>query len=91
MVGHTVAVVIFALPWLAGCGPDTDALRARAAFDLRCSFDQLTLTQLGGEWNSDVYGVQGCGHRATYVQVRHGTWIMNNDDQQNSAIHHPSQ
>jgi hypothetical protein len=47
----------------------------------------LSLTELaGGDPNlrsaGAVYGVEGCGHRATYVQPERGTWIMNTADGQ---------
>lgn len=50
-----------------------DAARTRAAFELSCPADELTLTSLGdptsaGLWTTDrVYGATGCDRRAVYV------------------------
>jgi hypothetical protein len=67
-----LAVVVFSI----GCGPNIETLRTRAAYDFRCADDQLTLTPLG----TGTYGVDGCGHRATYVQSATGQWVMNTLD-----------
>jgi hypothetical protein len=73
-----------ALVMVASCGADTDALRTRAAFDFQCTKDKLALTELSSGRGSAalgaVYGVEGCGHRATYVQPTVSTWIMNTVD-----------
>ena len=55
-------------------------LRTRAAFDLSCPEDQLTLSDLG---RPTVQGVSGCGRKASYVYVN-GTWVMNSDSQPQS-------
>jgi hypothetical protein len=70
---------------LAACGADVNALRTRAAFDFKCPQDQINLTYLsGGAGNMGgvgaVYGAEGCGQRATYVQPEQGTWLMNTAD-----------
>ena len=67
---------------LSGCawGLHEDALRTRAAFDFQCQEDKIVLTQLApghGTGADAIMGAQGCGHRATYVQAKLGTWIMN--------------
>jgi hypothetical protein len=59
---------------VSACAADTEALRTRAAFDLQCSNDSWSLTELAGGApgsNGAVYGVEGCEHRATYVQQDH--------------------
>jgi hypothetical protein len=67
---------------LGGCawGLHEEALRMRAAFDFQCPEDKIVLTTLApghGNGVDAIVGVQGCGHRATYVQAHLGTWIMN--------------
>jgi hypothetical protein len=47
----------------AGCSGYRDALLRRAAFDLNCPEENLTLHDLG-----EARGIAGCGRRATYVQ-----------------------
>jgi hypothetical protein len=45
---------------------------------------QLRLTDLTPRQREDgvgsVFGVEGCGQRATYVYEMHHTWIMNSDE-----------
>jgi hypothetical protein len=55
-----------------------DALLAqRASFDFNCPPQQLRLVDMGDRL---VRGVEGCGHRATYIQNPHtGTWVMNTE------------
>ena len=71
--------------WLlsAACASaDTSKLRVRAAFDLECAEEELKLTELdpGGTLGvGAVYGVQGCGKRATYVYDE-PSWLMNSRD-----------
>jgi hypothetical protein len=65
---------------VAGCVPHTpnmQTLRTRAAFDLDCPETQLATTKLSPE----VYGVSGCGKRATYVNSPRSwdDWYMNSE------------
>jgi hypothetical protein len=59
-----------------------EKLLRRAAFDLSCTRQQLTITTI----DEDVRAVDGCGRQATYVQVCDGpvsevsrtcNWLMN--------------
>lgn len=59
-----------------------EKLLRRAAFDLSCSRQQLTITTI----DDDVRAVDGCGRQATYVQIcdapaidptRTCNWLMN--------------
>jgi hypothetical protein len=65
------------------CGAAIPELRTRAAFDFRCSQAELKLTELNkGDYRDGegaVYGVEGCGKRATYVQMQHGGWVLNTE------------
>lgn len=58
--------------------PNLETLKTRAAFDLQCRESELELTSLSPE----VYGVVGCGKRATYVNGPRSfdDWIMNTED-----------
>ena len=66
-----------------GCGASRERLMRdltrRAAFDLNCPRDEIgtrALSRGGREVN--VYGVRGCGARATYVlQGSNGPWLLN--------------
>jgi hypothetical protein len=61
----------------------------RAAFDLGCPKDQISLTRLdGGSLDAIGYsvgaqvGVNGCGKKAVYVLApggANGSWILNSD------------
>ena len=71
---------------LAGCSffLPVDKLKPRAAFDLKCSAQDLKFTEISGSCGkmlADDYsctiGVQGCGQQATYVHVPRADWIMN--------------
>lgn len=71
----------------AGCatgGGESD-LRARAAYDLRCPPQSLSMTQLqeanflATTNHGAAYGVAGCGRRATYVN-NVGAWVLNNHE-----------
>lgn len=68
---------------LVGCDAHIDALRTRAAYDMRCPESKLRLTELASGYNSEgvgaVYGVDGCGKRGTYVQPAAGTWVLNSE------------
>jgi hypothetical protein len=64
-------------------GPTSrDRLLKRAAFDLNCTKDELSVTKL----DDRTRGVRGCGQKATYVEScdappssfgRKCTWVMN--------------
>ena len=71
---------------VAGCfGGGENELRARAAYEFNCPKESLELTELQEKnWGATtnhgaVYGVAGCGHRATYVN-NVGTWVLNGSD-----------
>jgi hypothetical protein len=76
--------ILFVLLCGVGC-MDTDALRTRAAFDLSCPGTDLELIELNRGANTagvdSVYGVTGCGRRATYIYMGAHTWVMNSDEQ----------
>jgi hypothetical protein len=65
-------------------GGGENELRTRAAFDFKCPEAELALTKLQDKnWGATtnhgaVYGVEGCGHRATYVNNA-GAWVLNSD------------
>ena len=82
-------LAVLATAALLGCSfyMPADKLRPRAAYDLHCSQEQLTMTELGGDCGKKVaeeynctLGVSGCGQQATYVHVPNGAWVMNNAD-----------
>lgn len=61
-----------------------DQLLKRAAFDFGCTRDELSVTKIDDE----TRGVEGCGHKATYVRscshtgpnamfTTDCTWVMN--------------
>jgi hypothetical protein len=68
----------------AGCatGPTPrDRLLKRAAFDLHCTKDEMSVTKL----DEKTRGVRGCGRQATYVEMcdaaptsmlRTCSWVM---------------
>lgn len=56
---RTVGVVFVLL--FSSCAP-IEPLWPRASFDLECSRESLRYVELG----DDIYGVSGCGKRATY-------------------------
>ncbi len=68
-----------------GCSPAAQnarsrtALESRAAFDLECPRSSLAIAPLGQDSHGVItsYGVEGCGHRATYVRLADSTWLMN--------------
>ena len=75
------------VPLLAAClKPDLNALRIRAAFDLKCEEQALTLQQLKST-NADkgtgaVYGVRGCGRQATYINMHaNDEWLLDHQTQ----------
>jgi hypothetical protein len=64
-----------------------DAVRNRAACELSCAREQLQLVVLNTEpsLNASVpsqIGATGCDHRAVYVRVASGQWVMNSADGQ---------
>jgi hypothetical protein len=75
--------VVFAALVAAGCASTSshDRLLKRAAFDLHCTKDELSVTRL----DSKTRGVRGCGRQATYLQVcelpnnpfAECSWVMN--------------
>ena len=79
----TLACFIFAL--CGGCRPTgatAQQLRARAAFDLKCSEKELQVVTI----DEQTRGVRGCGQQATYVHVCRGpyeqsdcSWVLNGD------------
>jgi hypothetical protein len=79
------AVALFSVLATAACGPTMeqmhDKLRTRAAFDLDCAEDQITVTDL----DQSTSGASGCGRRASYLGLCSAfacTWIR-----QGSADH----
>lgn len=57
----------------------------RAAFELNCSAEQLTLSILATFSGDDQFvnsiGVEGCGHRAVYLYAPHtAQWVLNSRD-----------
>jgi hypothetical protein len=84
-VGFLLAVFV-----MSGCGADTDMLRTRAAYDFKCPQDRLTLVELNAgqavTGEGATYGVEGCGHRGTYVQPNgQGTWVLNSTEEHDGA------
>ncbi len=78
---------------LGGCGANQlEQFRAedlpRAAFDLGCPEDKLTVTPLNEEatdWNLHArgqVGVTGCGKKAVYVNMRGAGWVLNSESEQ---------
>ena len=83
--------VAVAMVVVGGCYASTDKLRTRAAFDLNCNQSALQLTELeaGNALNGGtgaVYGVTGCGHRATYFKDLSGGWRMNSSEGQVAPV-----
>jgi hypothetical protein len=79
---------LLAACWLAGvavtggcatAAQQKDKLLKRAAFDLKCTKDELSVTKL----DERTRGVRGCGRQATYVRSCSDdynincTWVMN--------------
>jgi hypothetical protein len=76
------------LPFLvlvvANCGATDEQLRARAAFDFKCSQGSIHIVEIDGR----TRGVSGCGQQGTYVESCSGppgafnrdcTWVLNSD------------
>lgn len=56
-----------------------ETLRKRASFDMNCNLTKLKLTVLdtySSGWYKQV-GVEGCGKKGVYIQLRAGEWILN--------------
>jgi hypothetical protein len=76
-------LIICATSTWSGCATQTsgDRLRKRAAFDLHCTRDELSVTKL----DENTRGVRGCGRQATYLYVcdrpnnpfAECSWVMN--------------
>jgi hypothetical protein len=73
--------------WANRWQQDAVALRARAAFDLSCSAQDITLQVITVELppsafnnatvgNAKTVGAAGCGRRATYLRLD-SDWVMN--------------
>ena len=64
---------------------DSEELKNRGAFELKCEPKDLSLTVLAvvypgkGPNQPKQVGVEGCGHRAVYVTSDHG-WLLNSSD-----------
>ena len=74
-----IVTVAFSLLPL-GCGGSYSylhALQARAAFELDCPKESLSIEPLG-QWS--VKGVRGCGKKVVYVYIG-GQWLRNSDGQ----------
>lgn len=94
-LGMRVAILnTFALVTFAGCccsalyttaGASSEQLLARAAFDLECSENELSVVEL----DERTRGVRGCERQATYVETcqRYGdmghkegcSWVLNTE------------
>ena len=76
-----IALAVAAACTTAACGSTSATVRTRAAFDLKCPAEQLTITELTdvcGPFLCTV-GVSGCGQQATYVMNKAtSTWVLNN-------------
>ena len=63
---------------LVGCSATKEQLLKRAAFDLRCTKDEMRVTRI----DARTRGVRGCGKQATYIEscdANRGscTWVLN--------------
>jgi hypothetical protein len=77
MKNFVILVAFLALPSCAGGYSYLHSLQARAAFELDCPKEGLSIEPLG-EWS--VQGVSGCGQKVVYVYVG-GQWLRNSDGQ----------
>jgi hypothetical protein len=81
--GYAAAAMLALFTW--GCSPAAQnargrtVLESRAAFDLECPRGSLVIAPLSRNGHGTItsYGVEGCGRRATYVQLSDSTWLMN--------------
>lgn len=65
---------LFALLLLAGCGAGDDALRRRAATELRCPSSELVLTkEVEAIGTGERVRVEGCGRAFTYTRMCDGS------------------
>ena len=76
MKPYVILVAFLALPSCGG-GSILPSLRARAAFELDCPKESLSIEPLG-RWS--VKGVRGCGKKVVYVYIG-GQWLRNSDGQ----------
>jgi hypothetical protein len=60
-----------------GGGSIIPSLQTRAAFELDCPVESLSIEHLG-QWG--VKGVRGCGKKAVYVYIN-GQWLRNSGGQ----------
>jgi hypothetical protein len=80
---YVILVAFMALPsCFCGGGSILPELRARAAFEMDCPVESLSIEPLG-KWS--VKGVCGCGKKAVYVYI--GSQWLRNSDGQNVVIH----
>jgi hypothetical protein len=81
--------IVVAAGLMPACAGGYDALKKRAAFDLSCTEEKLTVVSLqeapgciaGEEICTSVAGVSGCDNKATYVKTDTGSWVLNSDSQ----------
>jgi hypothetical protein len=76
MKPYVILVAFLALPSCGG-GSILPSLRARAAFELDCPKESLSIEPLG---NWSVKGVRGCGQKVVYVYIG-GQWLRNSEGQ----------
>lgn len=60
------ALALFAaMLFTAGClgSSQIQTVRDRATFDLQCDAEQINVKEI----SENAYGVEGCGHRVTYI------------------------
>jgi len=73
-----ILIASLALPsCLCGGGSILPSLQTRAAFELNCPREKLSIEPLD---NWSVKGVRGCGKKAVYVYIN-GQWLRNSDGQ----------
>lgn len=64
--------LLFSAGWLSGCSFEPQ-VRARAAFDLQCPAEQVTVQQIANA----SFGARGCGRQGTYVITPNGQVVLN--------------
>jgi hypothetical protein len=65
-------VVLIGSTGLAGCSWVPE-VKARAAFDLQCPAEQITVTSIA----VNSFGARGCGRQGTYVTTPNGQLVLN--------------
>ncbi|HVY45542.1 MAG TPA: hypothetical protein VHB21_06660 [Minicystis sp.] len=70
--GHT-ARIFTACEFADRCSEWAESLEPRAENDLDCKRDALKMRVL----DPTTVSVDGCGHRATYISLPGGGWVMN--------------